>query len=51
MDKKRTRFELRLTKQELTDARKSASIRETSVSELIRAFLRRTAVKDGKKCA
>jgi len=46
MSKKDERLELRLTKQELTLARKSAKKRSISISVMIRRFLRRTARKD-----
>ncbi len=46
MNQKRNRFELRLTEKELIAARHSAENREVSVSEMIRAFLKRTTQRD-----
>ena len=49
MDTQTARLHLRLTDQELTDARKIAAKRGTTVSEIIRAFIRRTAHRDARK--
>jgi predicted DNA binding CopG/RHH family protein len=45
MDKKTARFELRLTKQELTDLKAVAALKGVSASDFLRAQIRKTAVR------